>query len=111
MKKLVNKINEMGKKSLVAFSGITASLMPTVSNAQSFSGYSGITSDSIMNGFFQLIAVLGTFAGAFFVGTSIWGYVMSFKTEDTEARHKASLGFIPGIAFLSMAAIISLFKS
>lgn len=110
MKNLINKINENSKKVMGAFTIAAGSLVPNVANA-SFTGYSGITSDSVMNGFFSLIQIMGTFAGAFFIGTSIWGYVMSFKSEDTEARHKATLGFIPGIGFLAMAGILTLFKA
>lgn len=113
MIKFVEKINNNTKKIAGAFTVALGTLVPNVAHAatSSFTGYTGITSDSVMNGFFSLLQIMGTFAGAFFIGTSIWGYVMSFKSEDTEARHKATLGFIPGIGFLAMAGIIALFKA
>ena len=110
IKKILTVKNDISKKLLGVYTLAAGLMFPMVSKANNFTGYTGMTSDSIMNGFFTVLGVLGTFAGAIFVGTSAWGYIMAMKSEDPEAKHKASLGFIPGIAFLSFGAIILLFK-
>lgn len=108
MNKATTKLNSISKKALGAYSAAMAGLAPMVTNASSLTSYN-MTGDQLIKGFMLMIAALGTVAGIFFGATSAWSYLMAQKSEDSEAKHKAQLGFIPAVGFLSFGVILGFF--
>lgn len=88
-----------------------AAMLPTKIMASGFSSYSGTDANKVMTGFKNFFGTIGTWGGGLLTVVAIFAMILSVNKEDTEARNKAALLFLGGIALLSTGAIISLFFS
>ena len=100
---------EKCKKAVMPVMAAATAVCMNVTNSYAFQGYSGKSSNEIINGVVDVIAAIASFIGIILLASSIFVLVMAFKNEEIEGKHRAGLGIGVAIALLGFGGIMAFF--